>query len=1755
MVPAVLGTTFAAMDARDLVTPTRNAASMRSRKTFHALSIKWGFCGTTAEFCDDECQNEGGCQDVERPSCSASTDAMALDVRIGYYGMWGATRDCDTYQPENIPAGALTHINLAFEYVSEDHEITDTQGSIVARVSRLKEKYPGLKVSIALGGWVFNDPPTQYRFSEMASTVPNREKFIASLIRYIRRYGLNGVDLDWEYPVAEDRGGKEEDYNNLVLLCQDIREAFDREDPGWKLTLTLPSSYWYLRGFSLAKLEKYVDWFNVMTYDIHGIWDQWNIWTGPYLKGHTNLTEIEDGMDLLWRNGVSPEKVVMGFGFYGRSFTMSDTQCTTPPNCQFDSAGFAGECTGEAGILSYSEVVSKRGQLSSNEYYDEESSVKWMVYSSNQWISYDDAESFEKKKEYLTSRCLKGLMVWSLDLDTQDYQAMTSLLGERAMESALVDTGLNKQEAEQLAFDLSPWTGELCYTTPTCTDGSSGERTGDQVCKGGFTAVSMAHSPLQRNGDYEMHGECAEDWWRYICCPTKAMPQECEWVGAPDRNVFGCERGCGDSQFELNIDTYVDHEGHGSCYTGARSLCCSGTEILDKCHWTGCEATPIGDPCADDEDYIATRYDDDNGEMCPSEYMGPAHGDRYASRALCCPKEDKFENCDWAVDDCKPSQCPTDKLAVDHAAIPETIFDASLTASRECYGYSIPAMTSPDYKLCCDPPWRYDEEWPVEPSYLWSHYYDDEDDDVSWQFSNNFGNNNQDNRPNDLDDDPGTDPYGFVMLDGPPGSINNAFDEQYTLATRDEPGRMAKRSLVTTNQTTLDSVFEHVEETVLVYCNYPAGSKECREIFYKGAEDTIIRLPAHVGEGPWARVVSMEPVPQSQKDLPSWVVRKRDASENANGVYALTFDYDFHKIKREDTQVNIRVDYTNLLPYWEEITDSPSSRKRSMGEVPSFADWKAMVDEAKAHEPAPQGNRTTQGQLQVRTDQAPNSLSRRWWGSFVNWVKKMTTVTKTDGGVLPMGFMRSLVLYSGRLVCSNEAVTFTAGMDITADFNMEMNARYAYYFSGTVVPPAVTDMYAYVGANPRVYAGVGIRGNAELYYPSERKKIIDTLTYPGLAIKGIAAVGPTMDLWGQIDGRVTVSGDLQVGLTYAFKPVELYFPNNDEAENKLDVEDLHDARINQEGLVPEISGNVRADVDINIHATPEINLGIKVGGGIGSLQGTLADAHVSAFANTTLNFHAQASASTSGGWSYGYSVTFLYRFGFGCVAEIYKYGKWASGLWFPFPQQAIPIISQTVSSGDSADKRGLYNGPELPMQSLPGALFGTHEISNDYWPQADLSTLQTGNWTSSDLLKRADDAQVGKETQFKLGSFQCTTSAGSVCEDVASSFNLKRAPTDLAVRPVYALQKRAATDCPKRIPRLYYNCVSFFSDFTFNGPTGTTNIPGICTNVARFLNNNRRGNTGYTLTWESSSQSNRRGKSCPSNFCDADNAARKLVAFGPGLGPRELTNCDEFPFASVEEGGEAWLGLNPAVTTGTTRTCVPTWMNSMQGNCHNLLNNLETNVNYFNDPKNPTDANEYWASWSQTSWNRKDAWNGRQRLADYPNDQPHTNVPGLTADDRRYPKRSFFQKRNFTLHLAFPQANANPDSQWPDQAFTSGTISGGTGRNRPVTRTVGSSTWIICAVNKMGQQRYRYAGANGYCWDGASTKGAWSSVGQIIRVFQCKITFAGSAGPAKRDGQPLGYFGDDAVLDIEEVQGTEEFHAVPADWEGGSHFV
>ena len=88
------------------------------------------------------------------------------------------------------------------------------------------------------------------------------------------------------------------------------------------------------------------------------------------------------------------------------------------------------------------------------------------------------------------------------------------------------------------------------------------------------------------------------------------------------------------------------------------------------------------------------------------------------------------------------------------------------------------------------------------------------------------------------------------------------------------------------------------------------------------------------------------------------------------------------------------------------------------------------------------------------------------------------------------------------------------------DANVEMEATYAYYFSGTVIPPAVTGTYAYFSLEPSAYLGLRIVGNARLQASTGRKKLLDTISYPGLAIKGLAAVGPTLDLYGEVNRTI-----------------------------------------------------------------------------------------------------------------------------------------------------------------------------------------------------------------------------------------------------------------------------------------------------------------------------------------------------------------------------------------------------------------------------------------------------------------------------------------------------------------------------------------------------------------------------------------------------------------------------------------------------------
>ena len=189
--------------------------------------------------------------------------------------------------------------------------------SEIKQFTALKEINPSLKTLVSVGGWAFNDPgPTRHEFHNIVSTSSKstprysilsdsivyfagaRKRFIDSVLSYLKKYGFDGIDIDYEYPTAEDRGGSPEDTDNYLALVKEMRSAFSQN---YLITIAAPASHWYLRHFKIGEMSKYLDFINVMTYDIHGIWDSDIKSLGPYVKSHTNIEEVEDAFKLFLR--------------------------------------------------------------------------------------------------------------------------------------------------------------------------------------------------------------------------------------------------------------------------------------------------------------------------------------------------------------------------------------------------------------------------------------------------------------------------------------------------------------------------------------------------------------------------------------------------------------------------------------------------------------------------------------------------------------------------------------------------------------------------------------------------------------------------------------------------------------------------------------------------------------------------------------------------------------------------------------------------------------------------------------------------------------------------------------------------------------------------------------------------------------------------------------------------------------------------------------------------------------------------------------------------------------------------------------------------------------------------------------------------------------------------------------------------------------------------------------------------------------
>ncbi|KAH8400624.1 hypothetical protein KR222_009154, partial [Zaprionus bogoriensis] len=343
---------------------------------------------------------------------------------VCYFTNWAWYRKgLGRYTPDDINTDLCTHVVYGFA-VLDYSELTlrthdswaDIDNNFYTRVSGLKSK--GIKVSLALGGW--NDSQGD-KYSRLVRSAAARAKFIRHALDFIDKYGFEGLDLDWEYPVCwqtECNKGFSDEKEGFTAWVRELSEAF--QGRGLLLsTAVSPSKKIIDAGYDVAELSRYFDWIAVMTYDFHGQWDKKTGHVAPlYHHPDDDFDYFNANFSLnYWiEKGAPSRKIVMGMPLYGQSFTLENAK-NNGLNAKAPGPGQAGEFTKAAGFLAYYEICERVKNQGWQVVQDERGRMGPYAYKGTQWVSYDDPQMIRKKSQLVRALDLGGGMVWALDLD------------------------------------------------------------------------------------------------------------------------------------------------------------------------------------------------------------------------------------------------------------------------------------------------------------------------------------------------------------------------------------------------------------------------------------------------------------------------------------------------------------------------------------------------------------------------------------------------------------------------------------------------------------------------------------------------------------------------------------------------------------------------------------------------------------------------------------------------------------------------------------------------------------------------------------------------------------------------------------------------------------------------------------------------------------------------------------------------------------------------------------------------------------------------------------------------------------------------------------------------------------------------------------------------------------------------------------------------------------------------------------------
>ncbi len=338
-----------------------------------------------------------------------------------------------------IPAERLDTILYAFgEPDARDlcSAPTAAQRRTFRQLRRLRQRHPRLHLLVSIGGW---DAAPQY--SDLALTAASRARFARSCIRlFIERQRFDGLDIDWEFPV---QGGmnksRREDRADATALLRELRARLDAlgrtTHRHYLLTAAIPAGTWQKGGaysvsdsYDLASIVPYVDWLNVMTYDMNTIFSPMSGFNTPLRPDPRDPTpEPERSRDNLSgavryfeAHGVPADKIMLGVPFYGRGFTGVSPR----------RAGLYSHYSGGFAETPWKTIESR--MLTNPEWtrhWSATAQAPWLYDARRHvFFTYDDPRSIALKADFARRERLRGVMIWVLGEDDAHNSLLNALV-------------------------------------------------------------------------------------------------------------------------------------------------------------------------------------------------------------------------------------------------------------------------------------------------------------------------------------------------------------------------------------------------------------------------------------------------------------------------------------------------------------------------------------------------------------------------------------------------------------------------------------------------------------------------------------------------------------------------------------------------------------------------------------------------------------------------------------------------------------------------------------------------------------------------------------------------------------------------------------------------------------------------------------------------------------------------------------------------------------------------------------------------------------------------------------------------------------------------------------------------------------------------------------------------------------------------------------------------------------------------------